>query len=140
MTSVIPCVNFDPKAVQKCLPPDFVREVDSVLRVTAPEYVSLIDDLGDQMLRSLFETLKHWDTNSWIFSKIQSNFRRTKIVEWFAFWKGYRDAGGTFQPSSTQVLNLRHGCLAEESRHSTLFSIIPIGSANNQIWHIVQTY
>lgn len=138
MTSVIPLVNFDPKALRKCLPPDFVREVDSALRVTAPEYVSLIDDLGDHMLYSLFETLKYWDTNSWIFSKIQSNFRRTKIVEWFAFWKGYRDAGGTFPPSSTQVLNLRRGSLVKETRHSTLFSIIPIGSATSQIWRIVQ--
>jgi len=108
------------------------------LRMVAPEYLSLIDELGDHMLRSLFETLKHWDNNSWIFSKIQSNFRRTKIIEWFAFWKGYRDAGGTFPPSSTQAINLRQGSLAEETCHPTLFSIIPIGSATGQIRRIMQ--
>jgi GT2 family glycosyltransferase len=137
MTSVVPVVNFDPKALHMRLPPDFIREVDSALRVTVPEYVRLIDDLGDHMLYSLFETLKHWETNSWIFSRIQSNFRRTKIVEWFAFWKGYRDAGGTFPPSSSQTITLKQGSLAEKTCHSTLFSVIPIGSVTAQIQRIV---
>ena len=138
MTSVVPVVNFDPKALHIRVPPGFVREVGSALRVTAPDYVPLIDCLGDHMLFSLFETLKYWETNSWIPSRIQSNFRRTKIIEWFAFWKGYKDAGGTFPPSSSQTITLKQDSFAEGTLHPTLFSVIPIGSIDVQIKCIVQ--
>ncbi|MHA1371867.1 MAG: glycosyltransferase family 2 protein [Promethearchaeota archaeon] len=121
---------------------NFKKRVKKVLKKYAFEYIDIYNNLQPALFYQLNETLNHWTKTHYINNISIVDFTRLKIIECFAFWKGFIENGGQFKKAITKQPTEK--CLNDDERtHDSnnikVYASIPVGYINNKISSILKS-
>lgn len=130
MTSSIYLKTQNPLKIDNTL----IQEIESIFKKRHLEHLNITDRLGGQILSYVAGTIQYW--KNIIPKAIWPEFKETKVIEVYSFYKGYISAGGELPFQSDQkVPEIKYE--VKKNIHDEYNVVIPIGFLSEPILSIL---